>query len=61
MIEVIDKIGMLFVVFLVTMNLMASFMLMEAGRRYLNNRDRREEHEARMRFQRDNPLRQVKA
>lgn len=55
MIDIIERIGFMFLTALITFVLMAAFMLMEEARKYLRDRNRREEAEARARFLRENP------
>lgn len=56
MIEIVERVGFMFLTFLITMVLMATFMLMEEARKYLRERNRREEAEVRMRVLRENPM-----
>lgn len=52
MIELIERVGMMFVVFLMTINLMAAFMLLHNAGTYYRDKNRREEAEARMKVAR---------
>lgn len=59
MIEIVEKVGALFLTFLITMNLASLFMLTEAARTYLRDKNLREEAEARAKLFRESPVRRA--